>query len=540
MKTKKTLKKIEKEQVREKETKEQPLKHFQSNLQSEKVQWRRYARVQCNPNLAVGLLLDEAADSFQSSLPEQVGQGDPADPENTTVDESLAKSRQNKSKDIVCSQQKTTSKIRESHCAVEPEKESTFHPFHHGQVEPAQTESSLEVGYCTNPVILVLGHVDVGKSTFLGHILHLTGNIDERMLRKLKKESSDSGRSDLSYAWVLDDQEAERERGVTMDISIRQVHFKRLYTFLDTPGHYDFLSAVIAAASQAQVAILLVDASPGQFETCFHENGPTLEHAIIVRSMGVNKVIVAINKMDQVNYAEERFTEIRNQVIKVLTSQIGYSESHISCIPCSGLTGENILRRDHARLSHWYAGDTIMEAVDRFCKEPVDDIQDKHFRMPCMDVVEEKKDSETLRISGCIMSGKVKVGDIVRIHPSQMQQSWTVRSIVMGERQVSQAVVGDWSALVLIGSSSGTSLRVGHVLADPNAPLTQGRHIVVQLVVFGSGKKPILKGTPVMLHVHCFQGVGVLMEFISVSRKDESYRSYSNRTCHILYSFCDE
>ncbi|EME25950.1 eukaryotic translation elongation factor 1 alpha (eEF-1a) [Galdieria sulphuraria] len=235
---------------------------------------RALDRVQCNPNLAVGLLLDEAADSFQSSLPEQVGQGDPADPENTTVDESLAKSRQNKSKDIVCSQQKTTSKIRESHCAVEPEKESTFHPFHHGQVEPAQTESSLEVGYCTNPVILVLGHVDVGKSTFLGHILHLTGNIDERMLRKLKKESSDSGRSDLSYAWVLDDQEAERERGVTMDISIRQVHFKRLYTFLDTPGHYDFLSAVIAAASQAQVAILLVDASPGQFETCFMKMDP--------------------------------------------------------------------------------------------------------------------------------------------------------------------------------------------------------------------------------------------------------------------------
>ncbi|GJQ11889.1 hypothetical protein GpartN1_g3680.t1 [Galdieria partita] len=472
-------------------------------------------KVQWDPNLAIGLLLDDAAESFQSSLPEDIVQGDPPERnKNTTADEIFVESRKNRNKDIVCSQERTASNIAEN--------KWTGNSIDRLPNDSTQTESSADIEQCSNPVILVLGQVDVGKSTFLGHILHLTGNIDERILRKLKKESLDSGRSDLSYAWVLDSQQAERERGVTMDISIRQVHFKRLYTFLDTPGHCDFLSAVIAGASQSQIAILLVDASPGHFEASFSENGPSLEHAIILRSMGVNKVVIAINKMDQVDYAKERFIEIHNQLIKILTSQVGYSESQISCIPCSGLTGENILQRSHVKLLDWYTGDTIMEAVDRYCREPIDDIQDNHFRMSCMDIVEEKKDSETLRISGCIMSGKVKVGDTVGIYPIlNISQNWTVRSILMEEHQVSQAVAGDWCTLVLTGSSCGMSLRVGQVVADPRVPLTQGRYLVVQLVMFGSGKKPILRGTPLMLHIHCFQGVGVLTEWISVSRKDE-------------------
>jgi len=472
-----------------------------------------------NPPLAIGKLLDEAAENFQSSISEETIQQQQHSAHET--------------EDISTQQEKTSAKMS---CSVPVEKKdyaSSSSVAHSRQEEDCKAYRAIST---SNPVVLVLGHVDVGKSTFLGHILHLTGNVDERSFRKLKKESADAGHSELSFAWIVDDQQAERQHGVTMDISIRQVRFNRMYTFMDTPGHEDFLSAVIAAASQAQVAILLVDASScGQWE----ENGPTLQYAIVIRSMGVNYVIVAINKMDQVGYSEDKFTEISGQVMKLLTSQVGYSETQICCVPCSGLTGENIVQRKDSRLGGWYTGDTLMEAVDRFCSLQVDEEkkeeqhqnnnnentredvnQDSYFRMPCMDIVEEKKDSDTLRVSGCIMSGKVHVGDKVRIHPSQVEQSCVVRSIMIGEYQVSQAVAGDWSTLVL--QFHGTcAYRVGQVLVDLQAPVTQGRYIVAQLVVFATGKRPILKGTPVMVYIHCFQGVGVVWDWISVRRRDQ-------------------
>jgi elongation factor 1-alpha len=161
--------------------------------------------------------------------------------------------------------------------------------------------------------LVVIGHVDAGKSTSTGHLIYKCGGIDKRTIEKFEKESSESGKGSFKYAWVLDKLKAERERGITIDITLWKFETEKLhFTIIDAPGHRDFIKNMITGTSQADVAILMIASPPGEFEAGISKEGQTREHALLSFTLGVKQMIVCVNKMDDkaTNYGEARFNEI--------------------------------------------------------------------------------------------------------------------------------------------------------------------------------------------------------------------------------------
>jgi len=165
--------------------------------------------------------------------------------------------------------------------------------------------------------IVVIGHVDAGKSTTTGHLIYKCGGIDKRTIEKFEKEATEMGKASFKYAWVLDKLKAERERGITIDIALWKFETAKYYfTIIDAPGHRDFIKNMITGTSQADCAILVVASGQGEFEAGISKTGQTREHALLAFTLGVKQLIVIVNKMDDksVNWSEARFNEIKNEV----------------------------------------------------------------------------------------------------------------------------------------------------------------------------------------------------------------------------------
>ena len=229
--------------------------------------------------------------------------------------------------------------------------------------------------------VVVIGHVDAGKSTTTGHLIYKCGGIDKRTIEKLEKESYEMGRGSFKYAWVLDKLKSERERGITIDISLwRFESEKRNYTIIDAPGHRDFIKNMITGTSQADVAFLIVAAPTGEFEVGISKDGQTREHALLAYTLGVKQIIVAVNKMDDktVNYSQARFNEIQSELCNFV-KKVGYNPTKVPFIPISGWSGDNMLEKSSNM--PWWSGPTLLEALDSM-EEPVE----KPLRIPLQDV----------------------------------------------------------------------------------------------------------------------------------------------------------
>jgi elongation factor 1-alpha len=169
--------------------------------------------------------------------------------------------------------------------------------------------------------IVVIGHVDAGKSTTTGHLIYKCGGIDKRTIEKFEKEAQEMGKGSFKYAWVLDKLKAERERGITIDIALWKFTTPKFeFTIIDAPGHRDFIKNMITGTSQADVAMLVVSSAKGEFEAGIDEQGQTREHALLAFTLGVKQMIVLVNKMDSesVGWSEERYMEIKEAVIQFL------------------------------------------------------------------------------------------------------------------------------------------------------------------------------------------------------------------------------
>merc|ERR1711878_153440 len=172
--------------------------------------------------------------------------------------------------------------------------------------------------------IVVIGHVDAGKSTSTGHLIYKCGGIDKRAIEKFEKEAAEMGKGSFKYAWVLDKLKAERERGITIDIALWKFESESsVFTIIDAPGHRDFIKNMITGTSQADVAILMIASPSGEFESGWSKEGQTREHALLAFTMGVKQMICCCNKMDAAEYKETRYNEIKSEVSLYL-KQVGY------------------------------------------------------------------------------------------------------------------------------------------------------------------------------------------------------------------------
>ncbi|GJN14187.1 hypothetical protein PR202_gb00978 [Eleusine coracana subsp. coracana] len=213
--------------------------------------------------------------------------------------------------------------------------------------------------------IVVIGHVDSGKSTTTGHLIYKLGGIDKRVIERFEKEAAEMNKRSFKYAWVLDKLKAERERGITIDIALWKFETTKYYcTVIDAPGHRDFIKNMITGTSQADCAVLIIDSTTGGFEAGISKDGQTREHALLAFTLGVKQMICCCNKMDATTpkYSKARYDEIVKEVSSYL-KKVGYNPDKIPFVPISGFEGDNMIER--STNLDWYKGPTLLEALDQ-------------------------------------------------------------------------------------------------------------------------------------------------------------------------------
>jgi len=300
--------------------------------------------------------------------------------------------------------------------------------------------------------IVVIGHVDSGKSTTTGHLIYKCGGIDERTIAKFEKEAAEKGKGSFKYAWVMDKLKAERERGITIDIALWKFETQDYeVTIIDAPGHRDFIKNMITGTSQADCAVLIVAAGTGEFEAGISKNGQTREHALLAFTLGVKQMIVAINKMDSTEpkYSEQRFNEIKKEVSNYL-KKVGYDPKKVPFVPISGWVGDNMV--DATTNMTWYKGwsrdaitkdgkaekgNTLVEALNKI--EPPKRPTDMPLRLPLQDVY-KIGGIGTVPV-GRVETGIIRPGLIATFAPTGLTTE--VKSVEMHHQALEEALPGD-------------------------------------------------------------------------------------------------
>ena len=321
--------------------------------------------------------------------------------------------------------------------------------------------------------IVVIGHVDSGKSTTTGHLIYKCGGIDKRTIEKFEKEAQEMGKGSFKYAWVLDKLKAERERGITIDIALWKFETGKYYvTIIDAPGHRDFIKNMITGTSQADCAVLIVAAGTGEFEAGISKNGQTREHALLAYTLGVKQLIVGVNKMDSTEppYSKARFEEIQKEVGTYI-KKIGYNPEHVAFVPISGWHGDNMLEASSNMgwFSGWmvkkgkdkkeFTGKTLLDALDNI--DPPSRPTDKALRLPLQDVY-KIGGIGTVPV-GRVETGVLKPGMVVQFAPGGLATE--VKSVEMHHTALEQALPGD-NVGFNVKNISVKDIRRGNVASD--------------------------------------------------------------------------
>jgi len=341
--------------------------------------------------------------------------------------------------------------------------------------------------------LVVIGHVDAGKSTTTGHLIYKCGGINERVIEKFEKEAQEMGKGSFKYAWVLDKLKAERERGITIDIALWKFETaKYFFTIIDAPGHRDFIKNMITGTSQADVAILIVASGVGEFEAGISKEGQTREHALLAFTLGVKQMIVCMNKMDSVNYDEKRYLEIKNEVSDYL-KKVGYKIAIIHFIPISGWTGDNMIERSPH--TGWYKGPTLLEALDGI--NPPKRPSHLPLRLPLQDVY-KIGGIGTVPV-GRVETGILKPGMVVTIAPAQVTTE--VKSVEMHHTSMPEAVPGD-NVGFNVKNVSVKDIKRGYVAGDSKADPPKGTEVFEAQVIVMNHPGVIQNGYCPVLDCH--------------------------------------
>jgi elongation factor 1-alpha len=353
--------------------------------------------------------------------------------------------------------------------------------------------------------LVVVGHVDNGKSTTVGHLMVDLGVIDQRTIDAFAKESEATGKGDtFKYAWVLDSIKDERDRGITIDLAFQKFETaKFFYTLIDAPGHRDFIKNMITGASEADAAILVVSVKPGETEAAVEPGGQAREHAFLARTLGVSQIVVALNKMDDTSYSEARYKEVKETVEKML-KLVGYNISKVPIIPISGWKGDNLIKKSENM--PWYKGPTLAEALASFA--PPEKPVGKPLRIPIQDVY-SITGVGTVPV-GRVETGTISANDKVIVMPAGV--TGDVKSIETHHTQMQSAESGDNIGFNLRGVDK-KSIKRGDVIGPTNNPPTVAKEFEAQIIVIHHPTAMAPGYTPV-LHAHTAQVAATLSEFV--------------------------
>jgi elongation factor 1-alpha len=372
--------------------------------------------------------------------------------------------------------------------------------------------------------LVVIGHVDSGKSTTTGHLIYKCGGIDKRTIEKFEAEAKELGKGSFKYAWVLDKLKAERERGITIDIALWKFETKKYYfTIIDAPGHRDFIKNMITGTSQADCAILMIAGAQGEFEAGYAKNGQTREHALLAYTLGVKQMIVCINKMDDktIEYKEGRYNEIKEELGKFL-AKCGYNVKKVEFVPISGWVGDNMVERS-ANMK-WYKGRILLEALDniRPPKRPVE----KPLRLPLQDVYK-------IGGIGTVPVGRVETGVLrpgMTVVFAPVGLSSEVKSVEMHHEALEEATPGDNVGFNVKGLSI-KDIKRGMVAGDTkNDPPMKCAHFNAQVIVLDHPNKIMAGYTPVVdchtSHIACkFNKLLQLIDKRTGAKKEDDPKS---------------
>jgi elongation factor 1-alpha len=351
--------------------------------------------------------------------------------------------------------------------------------------------------------VVFIGHVDHGKSTSIGRLLFETGKFTEQELQKMKDIAEKLGKKGFEFAFVMDRLKEERERGVTIDLAYRKLPTKKYnITIIDAPGHRDFVKNMITGTSQADAAVLTVAAQHGVM-------AQTKEHIWLCRTMGVEQIAVLVNQMDTVNYAEDKYNKVVEDM-KVLLKTTGYKSEKVNFIAASAFMGENISKKSDKM--PWYKGPTLLEQFDLF-EEPKKPTE-MPLRMPIQD------DNTITGVGtvpvGKIETGRIRPGDKIIILPAKTGKGVTgeVKTVEMHHESLPEAIAGDNVGLNIRGIGK-TDVARGDVIAPVDNAPPVAEEFIAQVAIINH-PTVVAKGYTPVLHIHTAQ---VPAQFVELQRK---------------------
>ncbi|XP_042462509.1 eukaryotic peptide chain release factor GTP-binding subunit ERF3A-like [Zingiber officinale] len=377
--------------------------------------------------------------------------------------------------------------------------------------------------------VVFIGHVDAGKSTIGGQILFLSGQVDDRTIQKYEREAKDKSRESWYMAYIMDTNEEERIKGITVEVG--RAHFETestRFTILDAPGHKSYVPNMISGASQADIGVLVISARKGEFETGFEKGGQTREHVLLAKTLGVVKLIVVVNKMDDstVKWSKERFDEIESKIVPFLRSS-GYNvKKDVQFLPISGLMGSNMKTRLDKSICDWWDGPCLFEVFNSIEVPPRD--PNGPLRMP---IIDKYKDMGVV-VMGKVESGGIHEGDSLLVMPNKANVK--VLAIFCDENKVKRAGPGENIRVRLSGVEEEDILS-GFVLTSVANPVGAVNEFKAQLQILELLDNAIFTaGYKAVLHIHAVVEECEIVELIEEidTRKKKETDARKKRSKH--------
>jgi len=316
--------------------------------------------------------------------------------------------------------------------------------------------------------LVCIGHLDHGKSTLLGRIFYDLGKVDKDVMKRIKKYAKAFGQEKFDFAYIMDFFKEERARGITIHLGHKKLETKKTsFTFGDVPGHHDFLKNMLVGAAESDAAILVVSVDEGV-------QRQTEEHLFLAKMLGLNSVIIGVNKMDLVGYKQSKFKKVKKQIISLL-KKVGYFPEEIPIIPISALLGKNVVKK--SKELGWFSGSTIFQAMENLPLKKIP--SDLPLRLPTQDVYLIKNKPVVI---GRLVSGQLKEGDQVYVFPQK--KKFLIEKIYLHDKKIKKAGPGDNLYLYLKGLNQN-EIRRGEIIAFKKNPPQITKKFKAQIITFG-------------------------------------------------------